>query len=411
MKAQTFEARRFRAMQQNWLSEARARFFLLSSEDMLQMRICRGAQNRLGLGTALIAAIVERGCILPQTTSAYPLKTLLTNERRLDEASVGAVLSLKQPWVLVRTYFLEGYSLLSIVAPHLATAHCIFRTEVNMAVRYPKRFDAKLLKRYLKEGRGTGEGASYNPWITIYDLPSEGQSSIVSGWKTEGRDHHLLSTLELYFFYLGSWSRKVIDIREQYPLLSNPKRPPLEETLAIAAERKIRHPQDNETKHPIVLTTDFLLTLEVDGKRMYQARTIKPVKELAKRRVIEKFELERRYWQARGVDWGIVTERDMPPTVVNNIGIVYQSYFLPQFVDHEELTDTAQVLTSMMREEPTISLAGVAKSCDNRLGIKRGSSLQVAYYLIATRQWRIDISRPLDAAKPLHILDVALKSI
>ncbi len=36
-----------------------------------------------------------------------------------------------------------------------------------MTVRYPKRFDAKLLKRYLKEGRGTGEGALYNPWVQI----------------------------------------------------------------------------------------------------------------------------------------------------------------------------------------------------------------------------------------------------
>ncbi len=89
-----------------------------------------------------------------------------------------------------------------------------------MTVRYPKRFDAKLLKRYLKEKRGEGEGASYNPWVQIYDLPSEGLSSIVPGWKTEGRDHHVLSTLELYFLYLGSWSRKVVDIREQFPLLS-----------------------------------------------------------------------------------------------------------------------------------------------------------------------------------------------
>jgi hypothetical protein len=281
-----------------------------------------------------------------------------------------------------------------------------------MTVRYPKRFDAKLLKRYLKEKRGKGEGALYIPWIQIYDLPSDGLSSIVPGWKTEGRDHHLLSNMELYFFLIANWSRKVIDIREQYPLLSfDRKRPPLEETLAIAAERKIRHPQDYETKHPIVLTTDFLLTLEVDGKHVYHARTIKKAQDLAKKRVIEKFEIERRYWQTHEVDWGIVTDRDMPATIVNNIGILYQSYFLPQFVDHDWLIDTAQVLTSMMHEEPATSLADTAKSCDYRLGIKRGSSLKVAYYLIATRQWRIDISQPLDPAKPLHILDVALQTL
>jgi hypothetical protein len=275
--------------------------------------------------------------------------------------------------------------------------------------RYPKRFDARLLERYLKEERGMGEGALYNPWIRIYDLPSKGLSSIIPGWKTE-RDHHLLSNMEAYFLYLADWSRKVIDIREQFPLISfDRKLAPMEETLAIAAERKIRHPQDSETKHPLVLTTDFLLTLEVDGKHVYHARTIKKVQELAHRRVIEKFEIERRYWQAHEVDWGIVTERDMPATVVKNIDIIHQSYFLPQFVEHNKLIDTAQVLTEMVLEERSTSLAEVAKSCDHRLGVKRGSSLAVAYYLIATHQWRIDIRQPLDSAKPLHILDVVLQ--
>ena len=61
MKAEIFEARRFQAMQQDWSFEARARSFLLISEDILQMHICRGAQNRLGLGTTLLTAIVRMG--------------------------------------------------------------------------------------------------------------------------------------------------------------------------------------------------------------------------------------------------------------------------------------------------------------------------------------------------------------
>lgn len=277
--------------------------------------------------------------------------------------------------------------------------------------RYPKKFDAKLLERYLKEGRGVGEGAQYNPWVHIYDLPSIGLSSIVPGWTT-GREHHVLSNTELGLFLLSDWSRKIIDIREQFPLLSaDLKNAPLEETLAIAAERKIRHPRDNETKHPIVMTTDFLLTLEIDGKRVYHARTVKRSQDLANKRVIEKFEIERRYWLSRNVDWGIVTERDIPTTVVQNINILHQSYFLPQFVDRNALNDTTQVLTEMICEKAATSLSEVTKSCDHRLGVKRGSSLAVAYYLIATRQWRIDIRQPLNSAVPLSILSVALQAV
>jgi len=276
--------------------------------------------------------------------------------------------------------------------------------------RYIRHFDEKILMRYLKEGRGQGEGALYNPWIHIYDLPSMGLSSLIPGWTT-GRDHHVLSNMEAHFLNLADWSSKVIDIREQFPLLSfDRNRPPLEETTAIAAERKIRHPRDNETKHPLVLTTDFLLTLEINGKRIYHARTIKKVQDLASQRVIEKFEIERRYWQAHDVDWGIVTERDIPAIVVKNIDILRQSYFLPQFVEHKKLIDTAHVLTEMLREGTTMSLADVTKACDHRLGVKRGSSLAVAYYLIATHQWRIDIRQRLDPAKPVHVLDIALQA-
>jgi hypothetical protein len=86
-------------------------------------------------------------------------------------------------------HYLSVKSRFNIPANNLQLYIVLLRTEGIVTVRYPKRFDAKLLKRYLKEKRGEGEGASYNPWIHIYDLPSEGLSSIVPGWKTEGRDH------------------------------------------------------------------------------------------------------------------------------------------------------------------------------------------------------------------------------
>jgi len=70
MKAETFDTRRFHALRQDWSSKANASFFLLSSEDMLHVFDCRGAQNRLGLGTALIIAILVHKCHLLLTTMA-----------------------------------------------------------------------------------------------------------------------------------------------------------------------------------------------------------------------------------------------------------------------------------------------------------------------------------------------------
>jgi len=50
--------------------------------------------------------------------------------------------------------------------------------------------------RWIKEGRGQGNGKDYKPWFTVRDVPSEGRSHRLFGHITH-RTHHLLSDLEL----------------------------------------------------------------------------------------------------------------------------------------------------------------------------------------------------------------------
>lgn len=112
------------------------------------------------------------------------------------------------------------------------------------------------IEQRIKAGRGQGRGREYKPWLDVHDVPSLGKSTRVRGWTT-GRVHHLLSLGEERYFYLLDWSEIVVDIREQYPLL------PLDETLAIARRLGFVHPRHPRTKEPIVMTTDFLLTVSV----------------------------------------------------------------------------------------------------------------------------------------------------
>lgn len=87
----------------------------------------------------------------------------------------------------------------------------------------------------------------------------------------------------------------MIDIREQYPL-------PLNATRAIAQERNIAHPVHPRGKHEIVMTTDFLLTVQCDDHTLYHARTFKYAEEInvQSNRVFEKLEIERLYWKPKG---------------------------------------------------------------------------------------------------------------
>ena len=169
-----------------------------------------------------------------------------------------------------------------------------------------------VINRRISECRGQGSSSNYKPWLQVQDVPSQGLATRILGWKT-ARVHHFLSNFELNYFYVLEWSPVVCDIREQYPLL------PLEETIAIAQQRGIRHPEDPKTKEPVVMTTDFLLTVRLKIGVTDLARTVKSVKDLQSERTLEKLEIERRYWQLRDIDWGIVTEHEIPETLAKNV--------------------------------------------------------------------------------------------
>ncbi|WP_346344138.1 TnsA endonuclease N-terminal domain-containing protein [Magnetospirillum sulfuroxidans] len=153
--------------------------------------------------------------------------------------------------------------------------------------------DEALIARYLKEGRGTGLGADYKPWLKIYDVPSLGRSHRLRGIKT-GRVHHFLSDIEVSLFYLLDWHDAVLDIREQFPL-------DREETQAIAERAGIKYPVDSQTRVPLVQTTDFLVDYVVAGEHRRIAYAVKPVEALSEKRKAELLELERLYWLARGI--------------------------------------------------------------------------------------------------------------
>jgi hypothetical protein len=67
MTTETLDARRFQALQQDWSSEDLARFFLLTPEDMREVRTCRGAANRLGFALNLLLLRLLH-CPLPDVT-------------------------------------------------------------------------------------------------------------------------------------------------------------------------------------------------------------------------------------------------------------------------------------------------------------------------------------------------------
>ena len=252
-----------------------------------------------------------------------------------------------------------------------------------------------------KEGKGLGQGQDYRPWITIQDFPSSGRVSRIKGIKTK-RQHEFLSDLERNYFYFLEFSDKVIDIREQYPLL------PLEETLLIAKELGIQHPEHPQTGEPIVITTDFLITINAPmGEINEVARTVKYKEKLFEQRVLEKFEIERVYFEKHGIDWAIVTENEVDKIVAQNIADLHGYQNLNEIegfksIEPQVLQDMVEGFISRAIDYKG-SLRNLCNSFDTDMQLIKGNSIALLKYLLINKILLFDITQGLNLNKSLEL--------
>jgi len=248
-----------------------------------------------------------------------------------------------------------------------------------MAKRSPNTTENKL-----KKGIGQGHGKDYKPWLTVRDVPSQGLSTRIHGWKT-GRVHHFLSLNELHCYYTFEWAKDVIDIREQYPL-------DLDQTLDIASRLNVKHPSQPKSDEPIVMTTDFLLDIQSGSEVRNIAISVKPADDLSSIRVQAKQSIEYLYWTEKRVPWYIITELEIPKILAKNVEWIHTARWIE---------DSPGLSITLIRQiEPVlyelimfgqVSPAESALATDSKLGLNPGSCLWIIRYLIANRYWTVSM--------------------
>jgi TnsA endonuclease C terminal./TnsA endonuclease N terminal. len=233
-------------------------------------------------------------------------------------------------------------------------------------------------QRWIKEGRGQGKGDLYKPWLTVRDVPSSGRSHRVFGFKSK-RTHHFFSDLELAAFFIFEWHPQTQDIREQFPLERNA-------TLEIALAAGIKHPAVFGVNQ--YMSTDFLINTS-DEKIPKFAVQVKRSEELGKPRTIEKLEIERRYWAQIKIPWFVVTERDLPHTVVQNIEWLYPAQ--ESDIPHANLMSQFYFYLDFLKGKSGDTLINISKSIDIAYRQPPGEALKTLRQLLANRYFLFDI--------------------
>lgn len=258
------------------------------------------------------------------------------------------------------------------------------------------------IQKLRAEGRGLGHGKEYKPAIFAVSVKSRGNKTRWMGQITE-REHQVLSDPEYYVGNILDFSPSVKDIREQYPLW------PIEETLEIAQLLGVEHPnkrRKGQAAKYILMTTDFVIDKETDKGVVVVARTVKLHGDLDDKRVLEKLEIERIYWERRGIDWGIITDLDYNETMATNIAECLRPHRTLEgrmSITGTELERLSRELTLMVKEQNQ-PLSAILRAFERKNNMPQGEAISLPWYLIANRQWAVDLSKPLDASMQIELL-------
>jgi len=174
---------------------------------------------------------------------------------------------------------------------------------------------------------------SYRSYLTIRDVNKVGRRH----WMFcphQKRMVHLLSDGEQRAYTSLLWLSGRRDVREQYAL-------DIDDTMNIADEIGFIHPRNYKNGEAHVMTTDFVVryrcavladvtAVAYTFKYWSQIYTVDAfgVRHRINARTWQKFDIERRYWAERGVEYRIITEQDCTKESYWNLKFCEKSAYL-----------------------------------------------------------------------------------
>jgi hypothetical protein len=250
-------------------------------------------------------------------------------------------------------------------------------------------------KRSLKNKYGLGNGKNYKPWLRVQDVKSRGVRSQITGIKTQ-RTHHTLSSIETEFFYLAEYCNSVIDIREQFPLF------PLNLSIKIAKSLGIKHPSHPKTDVPIIITTDFLLTREVNDEIVFEAISVKPESESDHLRVLEKLEIERVWWELLGIKFSYYVGNEQTQLQSQNIN--WATHPVRGAVKKVNPFELEMALTLI--PEGKCFIRDLCNDFVKVIGVEHDDALNLLRCLIGQKYIVVDLSYQLESAELINVLKI-----
>ena len=249
----------------------------------------------------------------------------------------------------------------------------------------------KSVREKICKGYGRGRGLDYKPWLSGHEFASMGVYTRMMGL-TIPRMYVFFSRLESDLFVIYDTDPEIEDILEQYYM-------DLPATLRLARSMGIRHPWSGQYYN--VMTADILFL----KNGIWHARSVKPSSELNNPRTVEKLCLEQAYFHETGIQWSIVTEKEINPYKVQNLRWLYYTAQLETLLTCEPLREQCSRLFYELYMEELQLLPDVIDCIESLYRLPSGSGIAILKYLIRKGCIPFDIEKPLNLNNPVHPIE------
>jgi len=279
-----------------------------------------------------------------------------------------------------------------------------------------QRITLKRIAQWIAEGRGSGHGTSFQPWIKIQTRGSPSLGNLQFRYIPElGRYGHLLSAGELRIFifllYLG-----VADLRDQFPcwpwehphpLYLHPDFNPCPipwsaGTLSIAKKMGISHPRYPGTRIFHIPTIDVLATVPGSPNFRAVAFAIKPDPDEQKLSEWDaaKLAITSAYCEELSFPWHLISAGTIPETLSENLKIlVHYSGQKPQL--DALLAKFSELLTPSLLDGTPIS--SCIRNGAQALGLSEDLSFELFHRGLWFKTLPVDPREPWIFGEPAHL--------
>ncbi len=230
--------------------------------------------------------------------------------------------------------------------------------------------------------------------LKVTTFSSKGRATRIYSYKTK-RIHNLQSDNQLKVFLTFEWIDSIKDIKENIELKD------LEATIYNVENLRLDKFKDKETGQLYQLHTNFLIKILSEGECEEIAVSVKSLSELERKTVIEKLEIERRYWKAKNIEFHLITEKEIDKQMVENIRWCREALIDKNI---ENKAEVAEKLYYFLQEKNQDVLQEILNEFDVEEDLENGTALFMFRYLIGNKEIYINMKEKIDLNK--YVKDV-----